>query len=143
MLRTITSTAAMLIALSGAAFAETFEVQMLNRGDAGKMIFEPSSLRISPGDTVKFLAIDRAHNAESIKGMIPDGATPFAGRINEEIEVTFDTEGFYGIKCKPHFSLGMVMVIAVGEGEAPQEGFMDVRLAPKAKKRFQEQLEAL
>jgi len=109
------TTAAIIITLGGAAVAETFEVQMLNRGESGTMVFEPSSLRIAEGDTVKFVATDRGHNAESIDGMMPAGAEAFAGKINEEIEVTFTEAGFYGVQCKPHFAMGMVMVVAVGD----------------------------
>ncbi len=142
MLRTLTTTAVLLLAFGGSVAAETFEVKMLNKGEAGRMIFEPSSLRIAAGDTVKFLATDRGHNAESVEEMMPDGAEVFVGKINEEIEVTFDLEGFFGIKCKPHFAMGMVMVIAVGDAETPAEDFLEGRMPPKAKKRFEEQLAA-
>ena len=80
MLRMIASGLALSVALTGAAAAENFEVKMLNRGDAGRMIFEPGFLRIAVGDTVKFIAEDRSHNAESIPEMIPEGAAVFAGR---------------------------------------------------------------
>jgi len=142
MFHTLASTTALLIAFSGAAIAETFEVQMLNRGDAGTMIFEPSNLRIASGDTVKFVASDRGHNAEAIDGMVPEGAEAFAGKINQEIEVTFTTEGFYGVKCKPHYAMGMVMVIAVGDADASPDGFLEGRIPRKAKTRFEEQLGA-
>ncbi len=142
MLRSLISTAAITLALSAPAFAETFEVQMLNRGEEGTMVFEPSSLRIATGDTVKFIATDRGHNAESVEGMMPEGSEAFVGKINEEIEVTFDVDGYYGVKCKPHFAMGMVMVIAVGDGDAPQEGFLEGRMPRNAKQRFEAQLNA-
>ena len=129
--------------LAGMAIAETHEVQMLNKGDAGTMVFEPGFLRVVPGDTVKFIATDRGHNAEAVKGMVPEGADIFKGKINEEIEVTLETEGLYGVKCLPHFAMGMVMTIAVGEETALPDGFLAGRLPPKAKERFNEQLEDL
>jgi plastocyanin len=49
---------------------------MLNRGESGTMVFEPAGLRIAPGDTVKFIATDRGHNAETVPGM--DFACPSA-----------------------------------------------------------------
>jgi len=64
------------------------------------MVFEPSLLKIAPGDTVKFLATDKTHNAESIAGMLPEGAKKFVGKINEETTVTFEQPGIYGIKCQ-------------------------------------------
>ena len=47
--------------------------------------------------------------------MIPEVAEPWKGKINEEITVTFTQEGIYGYKCQPHFGLGMVGLIQVGE----------------------------
>ncbi len=137
MFRTLVTSAALLIALGGAAAAETFEIKMLNKGEGGRMIFEPASLRIAPGDTVKFIATDKSHNAESVDGMAPDGATPFKGKINEEIEVTLTEPGFYGIKCKPHYAMGMVMVIAVGDTTAAPDEFLEGRIPKKAKKNFE------
>lgn len=102
---------------TGAAFAEDHQVQMLSRGADGEMmVFEPAYLEIAPGDTVTFLPTQPSHNAESITSMLPEGAEPFRGRINEELTVTFDEDGVYGIKCLPHYGLGMVALIKVGEG---------------------------
>lgn len=143
MFRILATSLALSAALSGAAAAEDYEVKMLNRGDAGTMVFEPSFLRIAAGDTVKFIATDRSHNAESIPEMMPEGGTAFEGKINEEIAVTYDVEGLYGVRCSPHYAMGMVMIIAVGDiAEAP-ESFMEGRIPRGAKKRFEEQLSGL
>lgn len=96
------------------AFAQTHEVKMLNRGERGSMVFEPDFLDIAVGDSVKFIATHSSHNAASILGMVPEGAATFKGRINEEIEVTFDVPGVYGLECTPHRAMGMVMLIRVG-----------------------------
>ena len=98
------------------AQAKQWEVKMLNKGTSGgMMVYEPGFLAIQPGDTVKFVATTRGHNAESIAGMIPNGATPFKGRINEEIVVKFTRPGLYGYKCLPHLGMGMVGLIQVGK----------------------------
>lgn len=129
--------------LGGAVYAETFEVQMLNKGSDGeRMVFEPAFIQAAPGDTIKFVATDKSHNAEINKGMLPDGAEIFKGKINEEIEVTFDVEGVYGVICKPHFAMGMVMTIAVGDVVAPDD-FLKGRIPKRAKTRFQDQLSNL
>ncbi|MGB4114671.1 MAG: pseudoazurin, partial [Yoonia sp.] len=107
MFRMIASGLALTIALTGAACAEDFEVKMLNRGEDGSMVFEPAFLQIAAGDTVKFIAEDRGHNAEAIPEMMPEGGTAFEGKINEEIDVTFEVEGLYGVRCKPHYAMGM------------------------------------
>lgn len=94
---------------------KTWEVRMLNRGpDGALMAFAPAYLAIRPGDSVKFIAADKGHNAEAIPGMLPAGATPFKGRINEEIVVQFTVPGVYGYKCLPHLGMGMVGLIRVG-----------------------------
>ena len=143
MFRMIASSLAVSLALTGVAAAEDFEVKMLNRGDGGTMIFEPAFLQIATGDTVTFVAEDRGHNAESIDGMIPEGATAFEGRVNEEIDVTFDVEGLYGVRCKPHFAMGMVMTIAVGEIDAAPDSFLEGRIPRSAMGRFEEQISNL
>ena len=79
------------------------------------MVFEPAFVKIAPGDTVKFVSTDKGHNAESINGMLPEGATPFLGKNNEDITVKFEQEGVYGIKCLPHYGMGMVAMIVVGK----------------------------
>jgi pseudoazurin len=96
------------------ATAAEFQVQMLNRGSDGQMQFAPQLLKIAPGDTVHFLAIDKGHNAQSIDGMIPGGAKPFAGGIGEDLKITLTVPGVYGYRCNPHGSLGMVGLIVVG-----------------------------
>lgn len=101
--------------LAGAASAAEVEVRMLNKGTEGVMVFEPALVKIQPGDTVKFLASDKGHDVESIAAMLPEGAKPFAGKMNEEITVTPEKPGVYGYKCKPHYGMGMVGMIVVGE----------------------------
>src|SRR3546814_4607688 len=73
------------VATTGTASAAEIEVKMLNKGAAGMMVFEPAFVKAEPGDTVRFVAVDKGHNAESIAGMLPEGAEPFAGKFNQEI----------------------------------------------------------
>jgi pseudoazurin len=98
-----------------AAEAREHQVKMLNKGSNGKlMMFEPAFIKIAPGDTVKFLATNKGHNAESIAGMLPAGGNMFKGKINEEIVFKPSKPGLYGIKCLPHVGMGMVGLIQVG-----------------------------
>ena len=103
-----------LLTLAGAAAAAEIEVKMLDKSAEGAMVFEPALLKIEPGDTVKFRAVNKGHNVETIKGMLPEGAKPFTGKINEELAITFDKPGVYGVKCLPHYGMGMVGLIVVG-----------------------------
>ena len=61
--------AAMLM-LTTASQAAEFEVKMLNKGAKGAMVFEPDFIKAAVGDTIKFVIVDKGHNAESIKGML-------------------------------------------------------------------------
>lgn len=117
------------------------EVQMLNKhpeDSKQRMVFVPNILQVQAGDTVLFKSVDRGHNSESIEGMIPEGVEEWKGAISKDIEVTFDKPGFYGYKCTPHTSVGMVGLIVVeGEGKLDNlEAAMDVKHRGKAKKVF-------
>lgn len=114
MFKTILAGALLALAAAGAHAAEV-EIKMLNKGAAGAMVFEPALVKIAPGDTVKFVPTDKSHNAESIPEMLPAGAEPFTGKMNEPVEITFKEKGVYGIKCKPHYAMGMVALVVVGE----------------------------
>jgi len=98
--------------MSTATFAQEHIVEMLNNGDDGMMVFEPGFLKVEKGDTVKFLSTDMGHN--SVSTYVPEGATEWNGRLNEEIVVTMDQEGVYIYKCTPHIALAMIGVIQVG-----------------------------
>lgn len=106
--------AAAVSVLAVPSFAADHQVQMLNKGEKGAMVFEPDYIEAAPGDTVTFVPTDKGHNAESIKGMIPEGAEPFKGKVNQEVQYTLEKEGLYGVKCTPHYGLGMVALIKVG-----------------------------
>ncbi|MBJ6127419.1 pseudoazurin [Microvirga splendida] len=103
------------LGFAGVAGAAEIEVKMLNKGTEGVMVFEPAFVKINPGDTVKFLASDKGHNVETIDTMVPEGGKTFVGKMNEEVSVTFDKPGVYGYKCKPHYGMGMVGMIVVGD----------------------------
>jgi pseudoazurin len=121
--------------IANAGHAETFEILMLNKGETGKMVFEPAYLAVSPGDTVTFVAKTKGHNAETIKGMIPSTAKKFKSKAGKDFSVTLTEEGIYGIKCTPHYAAGMVALLQVGAA-TNLEGAASVKQRGKAKKRF-------
>ena len=118
----------------------THEVQMLNKSAAHpkiKMVFEPSYIAIAPGDCVKFLPTSKGHNAETIKKMYPKAAKKFKSKVNKEFVVRLEVEGLYGIKCTPHYQMGMVALIQVGEvSEESLSKSAKVKHRGKAKDRF-------
>lgn len=129
----MTAALALTAAMAG---AETYEVQMKNKGEAGAMVFEPAYVKAMPGDVVKFVPTDKGHNVESIAGMLPEGVAGFKTKFNEEFSLTVDAEGVYGIKCTPHYAMGMVALIQVGDAvnldaatAVPQKGKAKGRMA--------------
>ncbi len=127
--------AAIALTVSGAN-AETFEIRMLNKGAAGSMVFEPAYVAAMPGDTITFLPTNKGHNAETIKGMIPDGAEVFKSKLSKEFSITLDQDGLYGVKCTPHYALGMVALIQVGAA-VNLEDALAVKQRGKAAARFE------
>lgn len=118
------------------AAAADFEVHMLNKGKDGVMVFEPGLTKVAKGDTVTFVPTDKSHNAETIKDLIPEGAKPFKGKLNEAIKITFDVEGAYAIKCTPHIGMGMVALIVVGDEPANIDALKSAKLPKKARERL-------
>ena len=96
------------------ASAKEWRVAMVNRGANGSMDYTPGFVRVAPGDTVRFVAKDKSHNAESIRELTPPGGTLFKGALNQDVVVKFTKPGLYGYKCLPHLGMGMVGIVQVG-----------------------------
>ena len=124
----VMSIAAATLAWAGAANAAEYEVDTMNMGPHGMFRLEPSLLKIAPGDTVHFIAKD--------SGMLPDGAEPFKGQMNKDLSVTFAKPGVYGIKCNPHYGMGMVALVVVGDPAANLKSAEAVSQPGKAKQAF-------
>ena len=123
------------------ALAAEHEVMMLNKGADGMMVFEPSLLKIAPGDSIHFVPTDKGHNVLSIEGMAPAGAAPFQSKMGQELPVAFDQPGIYGYECKPHYGMGMVGLVVVGD----PVNLADAAAVPhkgKAKQRFEKLFQA-
>lgn len=119
------------------ALSANIDVKMLNKGAEGAMVFEPAYIKANPGDTITFLPVDKGHYVESVKGMIPEGAEPFKSKLNETFTVTVTEPGAYFIKCTPHYAMGMVGLIVVGDN--PEN--LDEIVSAKKPKRVQARLE--
>ena len=100
--------------IASPAAAKEWRVAMVNRGANGAMDYTPAFLRIAPGDTVRFVAQDKTHNAESIRELTPTGGTLFKGPMNKDVLVKFTKAGLYAYKCLPHLGMGMVGLVQVG-----------------------------
>lgn len=128
--------AAVLAFATAPALAANFDVKMLNKGTEGAMVFEPALIKVAPGDTVTFLPTDKGHNAETIAKMFPEGAEAFKGKMGDPVTVTFTVPGAYGIKCAPHFAMGMVALVVVGDAPANLEAVKAVKLPKTAQERM-------
>lgn len=113
---------------AGQAAAAEHVVQMLNRGAAGTMVFEPALVRARPGDTIRYVPTTPGHNAETIAGMLPPGVQVTRGAMGQEYVLRVTQPGVYGIKCAPHYSMGMIGLVVVGDG-APNRAAVEAATA--------------
>jgi pseudoazurin len=132
-----------MLCVAGPALAANVDVQLLNTGENGEMVFQPDLIRIAPGDTVTFVPVDKGHNAESIPTMMPAGAEGFKGKISQPITQTFTVPGVYGIKCTPHFAMGMVALVVVGDDLSNLDAVEAVKVPKTPADRFHEIFEEL
>lgn len=70
-----------IVLASFSVFAEgtIHEIEILNNGKDGPMVFEPGFIRIEKGDTVKFVSVDLGYDSVSI--YTPEGAKVLSTRI--------------------------------------------------------------
>jgi len=117
------------------------EVQMLNKHPDSdeRMVFHPDIVEAQPGDTIRFVSADPAHNSVSYDDMLPEGTEGWKTRISKDAEVVVEAEGAYGYYCQPHKSLGMVGLILVGDASGNYESVKQAKLrAPREKERWAE-----
>lgn len=81
--------------------------------NAEARVFKPDTIFINPGDSVGWRNMN-SHNTVSVEGLIPEGATSWAGKLGENLKITLDIEGVYAYVCQPHIGFGMVGLIIVG-----------------------------
>jgi pseudoazurin len=133
----IAAAAALLMLVTAPAMAANFEVHMLNKGaDGAGMVFEPALTKVAVGDTVTFIPTDKGHDAQTLKEILPDGGVEFKGAIGKEVVVTFTVPGIYGVKCAPHFAMGMVGLVVVGDAPANLDQAKTAKLPKQARARI-------
>ncbi len=122
-----------------------YQVKMLNKGANGeKMVFEPILLKINKGDKVTFIPVDKGHMSQTISKGIPLGAAEFESKVNEEYTQTFNTPGVHAIKCNPHFTMGMVAMVVVGDNPENISQMENLKIkGNKGKKRWEAMLTEL
>tara|TARA_B100000927_G_C16409593_1_gene446751 strand:+ start:19 stop:369 length:351 start_codon:yes stop_codon:yes gene_type:complete len=91
--------------------AATVEVKLGT--DAGMLAFEPSTVTISAGDTVKFINNKLAPHNAVFEGHEDLSHPDLAFAPGESWEETFATAGTYDYYCEPHRGAGMVGKVIV------------------------------
>lgn len=124
--------AALVCGTSFAALADTIEVEMLNKNEAGdRMVFSQELIRAEVGDVIRFLPTDKSHNAQSVKGAVPEGQEAFRGKINKAVEYKVTETGMSAIICLPHQALGMVALVVVGDDLSNADQILEARIPGK------------
>ncbi len=91
--------------------AKTVEVKLGT--DSGMLAFEPSTVTISAGDTVKFINNKLAPHNAVFDGHEDLSHPDLAFAPGESWEETFSDAGTYDYYCEPHRGAGMVGKIVV------------------------------
>jgi pseudoazurin len=130
------------LASAPAARAAEHEVQMLSKGPEGQINwFQPPVVHAEPGDTIHFVATDKGHNSASL--VVPEGGETWSGKLSQDVSVTLTVPGLYAYKCTPHFGLGMMGLIAVGDPSVNLKAVESARYPGKAKTTLAELLKQL
>jgi plastocyanin len=97
-------------------------------GPGGQNVFDPETVYVKPGNTVKWVWKSGGHNV--VPKSIPDGASWSGHEPLEdagfEYEHTFETKGTYEYVCVPHASLGMKGAVEVTDSPPQNEGYQSV-----------------
>ena len=133
---------ALLVGSSCAAFAETIEIEMLNKNEAGdRMVFSQELIRAEVGDLIRFVPTDKSHNAQSVKGALPENQEAFKGKMNSVVEYTVTETGLTAVVCLPHQAMGMVALVVVGDDLSNAEQVLDARIPGKGKEKIEALIE--
>lgn len=109
----------MMLLFSAASFAQVHEIKMLDYGQEGGMVFEPSFLAVEPGDTITFIPTATGHFVRS--ALVPEGAKEWSSELDQPYSVTVEEEGVYVYFCPPHLTMAMLGVIQVGAATGKAE----------------------
>ncbi len=114
-------------------------IMMLNAAcsdDQNINVFEPPILHAATGDVVTFIPTDTGHNTAARRGMIPEGVEPWNGGVDEVVTLEMSVPGVYGYVCTPHYEVGMVGLIIVGNDLSNLDAARSVRQRDRARAAF-------
>ena len=108
-----TALALVLACTVGVASASAATVEVKLGADSGMLAFEPSSVTIKAGDTVKFVNNKMAPHNAVFEGHDEYSHGDLAFNPGESWEETFSEAGTYDFYCEPHRGAGMVGKVIV------------------------------
>ena len=115
MLRSISAAcfAFFLVLVLGVSSVQAKTVEVKLGTDAGMLAFEPSTVNISAGDTVKFVNNKLAPHNAVFDGNDDLSHPDLAFAPGESWERTFSSAGTFDFYCEPHRGAGMVGKVVV------------------------------
>ncbi|GAB3488361.1 pseudoazurin [Marinomonas epiphytica] len=113
LIKMIKMAALLAVFVPSVVFAKDWQIKMLNYGEEGSMVFEPSYIEAQVGDTVTFIPAQSGHNAKSY--VVPEGEQAWSSKLNQEYTLSLNQQGVHLYYCPPHLIMGMIGVIKVGE----------------------------
>ena len=129
------------ISISFNSYAETIEIDMLNKLEKEKMVYSIKIARVDIGDTIIWKSVDKGHNVEFVE--MPDGVEKFKSKLSKDAEYKFDIPGIYLYVCTPHKSMGMIGLVVVGDDVSNLDNIKKAKMKGKSKKIFKELLKEL
>ena len=129
------------ISISFYSYAETIEIEMLNKLGKEKMVYSIKIAKVDIGDTIIWKSVDKGHNVQFVE--MPDGVEKFKSKINKDVEYKFEIPGIYLYVCTPHKSMGMIGLVVVGDDKSNLDKIKKAKLGGKSKKIFKELLKEL
>ena len=130
-----------LISISFYSYAETIEIEMLNKLGKEKMVYSIKVAKVDIGDTIIWKSVDKGHNVQFVE--MPDGVEKFKSKINKDVEYKFEIPGIYLYVCTPHKSMGMIGLVVVGNDLSNLNKIKKAKMGGKSKKIFKELLKEL
>ena len=129
------------ISISFYSYAETIEIDMLNKLEKEKMVYSIKVAKVDIGDTIIWKSVDKGHNVEFLE--MPEGVEKFKSKISKDAEYKFEIPGIYLYVCTPHKSMGMIGLVVVGDDLSNLDNIKKAKMKGKSKKVFKELLKEL
>ena len=123
------------------SFAETIEIEMLNKLGKEKMVYSIKVAKIDIDDTIIWKSVDKGHNVEFVE--MPKGVKKFKSKVNKDAEYNFKIPGIYLYICTPHKAMGMIGIVVVGNDLSNLDKIKKTKMPGKSKKIFKELLKEL